>query len=310
MTVRVLYVGGTGRSGSTVLANVLGELTGMVSVGEVRFLWERGVLEDRLCGCGERFSACPFWSKVLRRALGDLDAGALADLARGMHAELQQATRLRGLPRTALTRTAVLPSGSRLAELLPQVYAAIGEVSGADVVVDSSKLPTYARVLADLPGMDVSVAHLVRDPRAAAFSWRRTKEQPDRGGLMEQRGVGKSAALWAAWNYGLERLFPQPGRYARLTYEELLTAPQPQLRTLLAALGMERDTTGVFADETTVRLSVNHTVAGNPARHRHGLVPMRLDDEWRTAMPARDRRIVTTMTYPLLRRYGFSRGAG
>ena len=140
--------------------------------------------------------------------------------------------------------------------------------------------------LADLPGLEVSVAHLVRDPRAAAFSWRRTKEQPDRGGFMEQRGVGKSAALWAAWNYGLERLFrDEPGRYARITYEELLTAPEPHLRTLLAALGMERDTASVFADETTVRLSVNHTVAGNPARHRHGLVPMRLDDEWRTAMP-------------------------
>ena len=50
---------------------------------------------------------------------------------------------------------------------------------------------------------------------------------------------------------------------------------------------------------------MNHTVAGNPARHRHGLVPMRLDDEWRTAMPTRDRRLVTAMTYPLLRRYGY-----
>jgi hypothetical protein len=37
---------------------------------------------------------------------------------------------------------------------------------------------------------------------------------------------------------------------------------------------------------------------------------MRLDDEWRTAMPDRDRRLVTAMTYPLLRRYGFPRGRG
>jgi Sulfotransferase family len=306
VTVRVLYVGGTGRSGSTVLANVLGELPGMVSVGEVRFLWERGILENRLCGCGEHFASCPFWGQVVRRTLGDADAGSLADVARTVQAELHEATRLRRLPRAAVTGAAV-PPGSRLAALLPRLYAAIGEVSGADVVVDSSKLPTYARVIADLPGIDVSLAHLVRDPRAAAFSWRRTKEQPDRGGLMEQRGVGKSAALWTTWNFGLERLFPEPGRYARLTYEELLTAPQAQLRTLLASLDMDRETSAVFADETTVRLSVNHTVAGNPARHRHGLVPMLLDDEWRTAMPARDRRLVTAMTYPLLRRYGFSR---
>ena len=41
--VRVLYVAGAGRSGSTVLANLLGEVPGFVSVGEVRFLWERGL---------------------------------------------------------------------------------------------------------------------------------------------------------------------------------------------------------------------------------------------------------------------------
>jgi len=308
--VRVLYVGGTGRSGSTVLANVLGELPGMVSVGEVRFLWERGILENRLCGCGEPFGSCPFWTEVVRRTLGDVDAGERAETARRVHAEIHDTTRLRSLPRF-LARAGEPAPGARTADLLPRLYDAIADVSGADVVVDSSKLPTYARLLADLPGIEVSVAHLVRDPRGAAFSWRRTKEQPDRGGFMEQRGVGKSAALWSAWNYGLERLFhDEPGRYARTTYEELLTAPERHVRTLLATLGMERDTSSVFADETTVRLSVNHTVAGNPARHRHGLVPMRLDDEWRTAMPVRDRRLVTAMTYPLLRRYGFPREAG
>jgi hypothetical protein len=156
------------------------------------------------------------------------------------------------------------------------------------------------------------VAHLVRDPRAAAFSWRRKKEQPDRGyaGLMEQRGVAKSALLWSTWNLGLERLFHgEPGSYARLTYEGFVAAPQQQLDTLLGSLGLARDTSAVFADAGTVRLSVSHTVAGNPARLNHGLVPMRLDDEWRTAMPVRDQRLVTAMTLPLLRRYGFSTAA-
>ena len=73
--VRVLYVGGTGRSGSTVVANALGGLDDAVSVGEVRFLWERGIVQNRLCSCGEPFATCPFWNEVLQVAFG----GAVPD---------------------------------------------------------------------------------------------------------------------------------------------------------------------------------------------------------------------------------------
>ena len=67
---RVLYLGGLGRSGTTVLERVLGELPGTCSVGELVHLWRRGVLDDETCGCGEPFSRCPFWSEVLRDAFG------------------------------------------------------------------------------------------------------------------------------------------------------------------------------------------------------------------------------------------------
>jgi hypothetical protein len=46
--VTVLYVAGTGRSGSTLLARVLGEADGFVAAGELRYVWQRGLVEDRL----------------------------------------------------------------------------------------------------------------------------------------------------------------------------------------------------------------------------------------------------------------------
>ena len=70
MSTKVLYIAGSGRSGSTILDNILGELDGFVSAGEVRFLWERGMRDDRTCACGEPFSSCPFWGDVLTRAYG------------------------------------------------------------------------------------------------------------------------------------------------------------------------------------------------------------------------------------------------
>jgi len=71
---RLLYIGGWGRSGSSVLANVLGSHARIASLGEVRYVWDRGVLEDKRCGCGEPFSACAFWQRVLETAQVGADA--------------------------------------------------------------------------------------------------------------------------------------------------------------------------------------------------------------------------------------------
>jgi len=49
---RVLYILGWGRSGSTVLGNILGEIDGFFSAGELHYLWERSLVEGRACGCG------------------------------------------------------------------------------------------------------------------------------------------------------------------------------------------------------------------------------------------------------------------
>ncbi len=65
--MKVVYVVSGTRSGSTVLDTVLGGIDGWFSSGELRFLWERGLLEGRRCGCGEPVTSCPVWSEVLRR---------------------------------------------------------------------------------------------------------------------------------------------------------------------------------------------------------------------------------------------------
>ena len=70
MRARVLFIGGWGRSGSTLLDRVLGHVPGVVSLGEVREIWVRGVIEDRPCGCDRPFSECPFWTEVGDRAWG------------------------------------------------------------------------------------------------------------------------------------------------------------------------------------------------------------------------------------------------
>ena len=148
----------------------------------------------------------------------------------------------------------------------------------------------HLRALLDgLDGIDLRVAHFLRDPRAAAYSWRRKKLQPDLGpgAFMERRGAGKSAVLWSVWNRSLEMMAGnRPDAYARVTYEEFLADPRAEAQRLLDTFALAGDLDPVFAGPDTVRLSTNHTVAGNPSRHQQGLVPLVADSEWRDKMSA------------------------
>src|SRR3989442_14068903 len=70
--LRVLYIGGWGRSGSTLLDRMLGQVPGFFSLGEVREIWQSGLTENRPCGCGAPFPDCVLWTAVRQEAYGGL----------------------------------------------------------------------------------------------------------------------------------------------------------------------------------------------------------------------------------------------
>ncbi|MFV2107323.1 MULTISPECIES: sulfotransferase family protein [unclassified Micromonospora] len=314
--VRVLYLAGSGRSGSTLITTVLGQLDGCFAAGELRYLWQRGMVDNRPCGCGAPFNACPVWQAVtaeLAAAAGP--AFAAGSAAAGIARRLRTRLRMRDLPamlrRAGAGRRAVPhhADDAAIAAVYPAVARQVSRSGdGPVVVVDSSKLPPYGALLRDLPGIDLRVLHLVRDPRGTAFSWRRRRGldgAADRK-LMSRPPVWKAALLWRVWNAATARFFEAagPDRYLRIRYEDVVADPAGQLRRIALFAGL--DPAGLPVDaEGRVTLAPTHSVAGNPARHRTGAVPVSDDAEWVWALPGRSFAVVTAVTLPLLRRFGY-----
>jgi hypothetical protein len=306
--VKVLFIAGTGRSGSTLVDCMLGQLDGFFAAGEMRYLWRRGLMQNRLCGCGVPVKSCPVWRRVL---LGDDSVAGRPDPST-MEAEQRRATRARRLPRLLLMghRSRGESACARdVVDELSRVYQALAAETGARVIVDSSKLPTYGRLLQRCPGLDVTVVHLVRDPRATAFSWQRWRALPDPVDepWMQRQSPARSAVLWLLWNTVTELFWGRrrsEQRYVRLRYEDLVRDPQGVVNTLLRLVDEPARLLPRTADGSLL-LQQTHTAAGNPSRLGTGALRLVTDSEWRQSMSRRHRLLVTCLTLPALRRYGY-----
>jgi hypothetical protein len=300
-SVKVLFIAGNGRSGSTLLDVILGQRDGFFAVGELRRIWDRGLVENRPCGCGVPFRSCPTWQAIFAEAYGGFDQ---VDAAR-MVAWRERHTQTKHLPGMLLRRQAKARLPADVARTLEALYGAIARVTGCQVIVDASKWPMYAYMLEGLAGLDLHVLHLVRDPRAVAFSWSRHKEfEPER--LLERQSALRSTAYWLAWNPAIAWLWNRRRRhYLFLPYERLVAHPQRELARAIQFAAPGTPPLPPWRDASTVELRATHAVAGNSVRLTQGPVELRLDDEWRHAMPAATQRLVSLLTWPWLLRYGY-----
>ncbi len=306
--LKVLYIAGCGRSGSTLLGNLLGQLDGFCALGEVPHLWDRSLRDNRLCGCGRPFAECRLWQPVLARALGRWTREELAETI----AVRERLTAWRILARSFRgSGGRRSPAFGRYVERVGRIYREVARVTGSRVLVDGSKSPGHAEVLRQIPGLEVCPLLLVRDPRAVAFAWQKRqaydpdREQPMAMGRLDLR---QSAIMWVGWNLATERMWRRrPGGCPVLRYEDFVARPRASVERILALLDASRQPLP-FIDEHTVELAPQHALAGNPCRFDRGPVEIRRDDAWRRQMPRHRQLAVAALTWPWRRRYGYRLG--
>lgn len=252
----IVYIGGYGRSGSTLLDVLLGSHPQAVSLGEVRYAQrhiDRGVT---VCGCGSAADACSLWGdQRVKSTLAAYHATRSRSLLEGWWGYL-----------LAIRAAGAGSYGATTFDL----YHALAETAEADVLVDSSKTAGGARsrpyLLHRLAGLPVKLVHLSRDPRSVNRSVRSgSNEARETGEDLDTRFAGlrgtlgwlfaNLAALLAGWLIGRDN-------YLRLRYEDLIAEPEASLRRLWQFSGLEPH----IMDETLERgpgLTPAHVIGGN-----------------------------------------------
>lgn len=307
--IRVVYVMGAGRSGSTVLDTILNNHADVIGVGELVHLYIEGADQQENCSCGEPRDACGVWQAVRERWTELTGISTITDHARLM----EKFTRVQ---RLAVPEWHRLRSGNAdpdFAECLRQTqatYQAISEVTGKRVIIESSKNPLRAKLLCLTPGLDVRMIHLVRDVRGVAWSRMKPFAKSKEGGVPQDirpKPVHISTGYWLFMNFLSEqvrRSFPgQPS--TRIHYEDFVSSPERTLKEIgdIAGLDYSSVATRLLAGES---MAPGHLYAGNRVRTA-GPIKLRSDMAWTERLTPAQKRMAWLLAGYKLRDYGYQR---
>lgn len=306
--VRQVLVLSSGRSGSTLLDRLLGRHPGMVSLGEV-MQWPKNLVLDTLCTCGEPMSGCVFWQQVagqLKQSTGmDVNANAYQ-----LDMGLIGATRVRDEAYYTRSRLfinaiakAVLWLGQRLGRhwALPVIrqqathslalYEAVRAVSGAAVVVDSSKQYLRGISIYKQSPDDTRLIVLMRNGRAVLHSRMQT-------GLSMADSVKRWQDYYQRMLPCLRASVPSEAVFY-LHYEELASNPVQVLSSLFGFLGVSSMNVLALPERDV------HMAEGNAMRVKP-LQAVVLDERWKTALSADARAYFRKTAGALNRELGYA----
>ncbi len=302
MRPQLVYVASIGRSGSTLLELLLGAHPEIATLGELH-LWPHEIAAgtSRLpCGCGSPLDACPFWAEM-RRRVDPLAAPPPRLDAFREQMDYGRAFRLERMgdfwwngSRSSADIDTYAANTYRVVEAFADVAA---EETGhrPRLLVDASKDPYRLNWLARSGRFDLTILHLVRDPRGFVHSER--KNVGDVRGRALLRLAARKSVGWRLHSALVRRtaaLLPSD-RYRLVRYEDLATEPARVIGEIQTLLGVAPDPTVI----TAFREHRYHAVGGNPMRHRAGGIA--LDERWRTELPTSAQHLIRLLTLPASR---------
>ncbi len=268
--MRIIYLVGDSRSGSTLLQHLLSLQPGVHALGELRRL---GALSraGEACACGAPLSECEFWCGVCGETPADqrTTENVPSGLAWRM-SMLREATAIRGglVPASALFRR----RNHAAAKECFRLYEAVARETGASLLIDNSKEPDhFLHMHASYPE-HVEPVFLHRDGRGIIWS------------KMRRTGMSAEAAvdgyIWMQRLIETARRAIGLNKATEMKYEELCEDPEGGLARLLSPYDIPVETVdlGELSD-------VRHDIGGSPTFKGAERREVKLDERWREDLP-------------------------
>lgn len=290
-SVRLIYIAGWMRSGTTILAQVIGSAPNCIAVGELRHTWSI-LAQNKPCSCGEPARSCPVWGRVAANAIEMAEASYdLPDDPTSLFNELDhragRVERFRRIP--ALVHASFQPRSDWPEDLrlhvtyLEMVTEEVSRACNVRNIVDSSKSPASLLTRGLMCLRSVTTVHIVRDVRGVVNSERNRVawSAVDPNLSPSRKSTAASSLFWVVTNVACCLVGRRLGDYVRISYERFADEGAPYLRHLDAQLEL-----GLSSDELSrLQIATGHLTSGNPGRFLARQRGISADESWRRELP-------------------------
>ncbi len=257
----LIYLMGAGRSGTTILATLLGNIDGVRNLGELHQLPEH-VLGEKNCSCGKELYMCPFWSENA----SELELFKFSEYGKAA-SDLENHSKILGYF-FKNKKNEIYSRANQ--ELLDKV------LNNDQFVVDSAKYIGRALALKYNTDFNIKYIYVVRDPRGVIDSFSKN--------VQTKKSFFSSIFYYAAVNF-LASLVSNTllkGKVLKVRYEDVIGSPEDTLRTISAFIGAPVDDL-ISKLNAGDELDMGHIIGGNRIRDS-GKVKFNPKDKWRDKM--------------------------
>lgn len=260
MSGELLYIAGSGRSGSTLIERIFHSSENVTGLGEFHCLW-RLQYKDINCSCGKEFTDDSFWQLVIKKA------GLASDDFERLRILESRVVRFGFIAKNyfSLQRMSKNSEVREFLDYQKRIFDAIRSIDHVDLVIDSSKAGPRAWLLAIDPG--VKFLHVWRDPKDVIQSWRSKKYDHGLQEYMVRPSVARAALDWVKPEI-LLRLLAMQRDVEFISYKQLCDTPKESIRLLVDTLDCEWVKPNWLSDDTFKPSDHYHSLNGNPDRFR------------------------------------------
>ena len=245
--IKIIFIGGTGRNGSTILGKIFDTAEGVTNIGEAsRFsLSKRMQNLNILCECGNSIDKCNFWKNknIINTNLLDDNYTNLLKL-RNAH------------------KLIFFKRNKNIHKIQKHIFNFFMKINtNNDIYFDTSKHPSYSLIYNSINEFDVTFIHMVRSPYQFVYSQTKKKEY-----LLGKMSIFRASLQWLTYNlfYEIFRYFNK-NKCTRIFYEDFVRNPNKVFKNIqkfnpdLNIIKLFK-----FNDKKQIQLKIGHSLAGNP----------------------------------------------